>query len=770
MQSEAGQPDSGTRADQERDDTAARHEDGEPQPARVLMPRRVIRAVLGLIVTVAVVAAVGFGWAFMAQRHETAAQFRDATVARLYAQSQLQLGGLSQGGNDDVAAMQMVLAARAIPSTLPGDDYVLAALNQERELIKDIDTPAGVASVAFSPDGLRIAAGGADGTIWLWDAAAGQPIGQPLRGHQKIVTSVAFSPDGTRIASSSMDNTVRLWDAATGQQVGQPLRGHENAVMGVAFSPDGTRLASGSTDGTIRLWNTATGEPIGQPLRGHDRAVIRVAFSPDGTHIASGGTDKTVQLWDAATGQPVGQPMRGHDEWVMSLAFSPDGARIASGSLDKTVRLWDVATGQPIGQPLHHGNIVSALAFSPDGTRIATAGGDNTIRFWDASTGEALGVLAGHRSAVESVAFSPDGRRLLSGGDDQSVRIWDASAGQPLLGHTDTVGAAEFSADGRRIRSGSADGTVRMWDLATGQPIGPPLRVVDHVRFLDPLGEDRAVSAGDAGVQLWDAHTGKPIGEPLHTTTDPILSVVTWNPKTGSIATQTEPGAIEVRDAAMKPVGVTIWTGKPVSWFDISPDDRMIVTTSADSTLRLWDVATGKPVGKPLTGNGLIVSTTFSPDGHLLAAGANGLIDNTGNTLRLWDTRTFEPVDDPIHVNSVVSVPAFSPDGRILATGSADGTIRLWDVGNHKQLGAPLTGHASFVSSLYFNPDGTKLLSGSADHTLRIWPVPTSSPDALCAKVTHNMSHKQWHEWVSSNIDYITVCPSLPIPDDAQPR
>ena len=75
--------------------------------------------------------------------------------------------------------------------------------------------------------------------------------------------SVAFSPDGHRLASGSADNTVRMWNADTGQPIGDPLTGHTNTVYSVAFSPDGHRLASASGDKTVRLWDADTGQPLG---------------------------------------------------------------------------------------------------------------------------------------------------------------------------------------------------------------------------------------------------------------------------------------------------------------------------------------------------------------------------------------------------------------------------------------------------------------------------------------------------------------------------
>jgi WD40 repeat protein len=212
----------------------------------------------------------------------------------------------------------------------------------------------------------------------------------------------------------------------------------------------------------------------------------------------------------------------------------------------------------------------------------------------------------------------------------------------------------------------------------------------------------------------------------------------------------------------MRPVGEPLTPEGLVTGIGLSRDGRMVATGSFDGTVRLWDAGTGKPIGQPMTGSGYVRSIAFSRDGQRLAAG--GTLDST---LRLWDTHTFQPVGDPMRTDSVVVVATFSPDGRMVATGSADGSIRLWNVGDQTQLGAPLTGHTAGVLSLDFSPDGTKLLSGSMDHTLRMWPVPKASPDGLCAKLTRNMSHQQWRDWVSPDIDYIKVCPGLPDAEDA---
>jgi WD40 repeat protein len=100
-----------------------------------------------------------------------------------------------------------------------------------------------------------------------------------------------------------------------------------------------------------------------------------------------------------------------------------------------------------------------------------------------------------------------------------------------------------------------------------------------------------------------------------------------------------------------------------------------------------------------------------------------------------------------------------------IASASYDRTVRLWNADTGHPLAPPLTGHTGTVSTVAFSPDGNRLASGGEDDTVRFWPA-EPMPQLVCDKLTANMSHKQWRDWVSPDIPYIAVCPGLPIASD----
>lgn len=151
-----------------------------------------------------------------------------------------------------------------------------------------------------------------------------------------------------------------------------------------------------------------------------------------------------------------------------------------------------------------------------------------------------------------------------------------------------------------------------------------------------------------------------------------------------------------------------------------SPVDARILSGSMDKTLKLWDAATGQALRSFAGHTDFVKSAAFSPDGSKIVSGS------ADNTLKLWDAssgqllRTFKG-----HSDSVDAV-AFSPDGNKVLSGSSDKTLKLWDAGSG-QLLRTLSGHTREVASVAFSPDGGKLVSGSGDNTVRIWDAATGA-------------------------------------------
>lgn len=161
--------------------------------------------------------------------------------------------------------------------------------------------PAGAwtAILAFSPDGTQLAANGlADFRTTLWDLTSTPPRERATIDGRGPDFSLAYSPDGHRIAFGSWQNTIRLHDARTGDSIGTPLQGHAGYVSALAFSQDGSTLFSGGGDGTIRIWNSTNGV-LRSTIQAHQGLVISLAVDPEGRWIASSATglEEPAKIW-----------------------------------------------------------------------------------------------------------------------------------------------------------------------------------------------------------------------------------------------------------------------------------------------------------------------------------------------------------------------------------------------------------------------------------------------------------------------------------------
>jgi WD40 repeat protein len=215
-------------------------------------------------------------------------------------------------------------------------------------------------------------------------ASERRPLITPFSGVGSIVHAVAWSPTGNRIASGGDDGAVKVWDADTGANAAVLYRGEQVQVHAIAWAPEGKRIAFAVSDGTIHVADVPTGRILLTQGQADVQAVAwanAVAWSPDGTALVSTSALLTAQEWDARTGMVL-VTYAGHAGVVNSLSWSPDGTSIASASDDTTVRIWQALTGKPLFVYQGHAHPVNAVSWSPDSKYLASASADETVQIW----------------------------------------------------------------------------------------------------------------------------------------------------------------------------------------------------------------------------------------------------------------------------------------------------------------------------------------------------------------------------------------------------
>jgi WD40 repeat protein/mono/diheme cytochrome c family protein len=216
-----------------------------------------------------------------------------------------------------------------------------------KELVQVEDS---ILAMAINKEGTKLASGGTDRIIRVFDIASGK-LEHAVENHADWILGLAFTPDSKALVTGSRDKTAKLWDLSSKESLAT-FPDHQNIVNNVAITPDGIFGISAGEDGSVRVWQaTDKSKAIGKVAKnmtGHGKAVFRLANHADAKKpmIASCSADMTVRLWDPIAGTAL-KTLSGHTDWVYAVAISPDGQLVAGGAANGEVRVWKT-DGAPV--------------------------------------------------------------------------------------------------------------------------------------------------------------------------------------------------------------------------------------------------------------------------------------------------------------------------------------------------------------------------------------------------------------------------------------
>jgi WD40 repeat protein len=227
---------------------------------------------------------------------------------------------------------------------------VLDGVNDPAVMRKQLlDADDEVLCLALSTDGKKLASGGCDRVVNVWDISGGwqnAKLEQSIENHADWVMGVVFSPDGKHLITCSRDKTAKVWDLAA-KESAMTFPDHQNGVYGVAVKADGKTGYSVGEDAQVRSWNAA-GEQAGKQIRnaGHGKAAFKVLYLPKQQQLVTCGADQTVRVWNADNFKAE-KTLTGHTDYIYALAVSPDGNLIASGAFNGDVKVWKLPADKP---------------------------------------------------------------------------------------------------------------------------------------------------------------------------------------------------------------------------------------------------------------------------------------------------------------------------------------------------------------------------------------------------------------------------------------
>ena len=582
---------------------------------------------------------------------------------------------------------------------------------------------------------------GANEEVLCWDVKKGELVDRWVEnGSTAQVTVIRQSRSDVDIfAVGYEDGTIRIWDFRTAKPI-VVFTGHRSAVTDLQFDPSGVRLASGSKDTDIILWDLITERGLFR-LKGHKDQITSLCFletpsdasqlggtAPDEDELlgflVSAGKDALIKVWDLFSQHCVETHVSQVNGECWALGISTDQSACISAGNQGELHSWSIDAKSLRSEPLqphrrilnhrgafyrHSNSRTTGIVFHPSHHLIALHGSEKAVELWRIrSPGEVQKKLARKKkrkrekgSAVETDAPDiPNGGKMQHPSEASIDDIFELYVIVRTGGKVGSIAwATEKPGKAVSILVGTSNNQLEVYNIGyPAKKVGkdhPPdyhrafsLGVPGHravVRSLALSSDDRMLaSASHGSLKIWDTSTQTCI----RTLECGYALSVAFLPGDKIVVVGTREGSLELMDIASSTLLDTIKAHERDLWsLQVRPDDKSLVTGSADKSVKFWDF---RIVQEPVLGS----TRKFSK-------------------LDLVHTRTLKVTDD-------VLVVRYSPDTRLLAISTLDNTVKVF-YSDSLKLFLTLYGHKLPVLSIDISYDSKLIVTSSADKNVRIW-------------------------------------------------